>query len=126
MSYCRWSSDNWKCDLYCYRDASGGYTIYVAARKLKKDIVPQIPEGLIDKSPKKWLRLHKKQMAFFETAEHEDIGLPFDGKCFNEPTLEEFLERILLLKGIGYNVPDYVVEQIRDELKETKSNKESN
>lgn len=29
MSYCRWSSDNFKCDVYVYADVSGGWTTHV-------------------------------------------------------------------------------------------------
>lgn len=35
MSYCRWSSDNWKCDLYCYEDANG-YITHVADNRIVK------------------------------------------------------------------------------------------
>lgn len=27
MSYCRWSTDDFKCDLYIYEDVAGGWTI---------------------------------------------------------------------------------------------------
>lgn len=33
MSYCRWSCDDFECDLYCYSDVSGGWTIHVAANR---------------------------------------------------------------------------------------------
>jgi len=36
MSYCRWSSDNWQCDLYCYDDISGGITTHVAGYRCVK------------------------------------------------------------------------------------------
>ncbi len=35
MSYCRWSSDNTNCDLYCYEDCSGGFTTHVAGFRLR-------------------------------------------------------------------------------------------
>jgi hypothetical protein len=31
LSYCRWSSDNFRCELYCYQDTCGGWTTHVAA-----------------------------------------------------------------------------------------------
>src|SRR5687767_6611694 len=33
MSYCRWSTDDFQCDLYCYEDVSGGFTTHVAGRR---------------------------------------------------------------------------------------------
>ena len=32
MSYCRFSSDGFQCDVYCY-GSMGGYTIHVAGRR---------------------------------------------------------------------------------------------
>ena len=29
MSLCRFSTDNFKCDLYCYYDVRGGITIHI-------------------------------------------------------------------------------------------------
>lgn len=46
MSYCRWSSMNWKCDVYVYADASGGWTTHVASRKR---IFSPIPDVLTNK-----------------------------------------------------------------------------
>lgn len=31
MSYCRFSSEDYQCDVYAYADVAGGYTIHVAA-----------------------------------------------------------------------------------------------
>lgn len=33
MSYCRWSSDNYQCDIYAYRHVCGGYQVHVAGRR---------------------------------------------------------------------------------------------
>jgi hypothetical protein len=34
MSYCRWSSDGMKCDVYVYEDVSGGFTYMFTLRKI--------------------------------------------------------------------------------------------
>ena len=41
MSYCRWSSDNFQCDVYCYADVSGGYTTHVKDGKTYNDATPE-------------------------------------------------------------------------------------
>ena len=41
MSYCRWSCDSFRCDIYAY-EAHGGWTIHVAVRKR------EIPAGMND------------------------------------------------------------------------------
>lgn len=112
MSYCRWSSDDWKCDLYCYKDAYGGYTTHVAGRKHVG--VPVNPHSYSDFD--KWHEFYDVQMKFLENAKMKDIGLPYDGDSFNDPDLESFLERVNCLKEIGYHVPFYVLEDIEGEL----------
>lgn len=42
MSYCRWSSMNWMCDVYVYEDVSGGWTTHVAGNKRKFPPIPDL------------------------------------------------------------------------------------
>ncbi len=116
MSYCRWSSDNFKCDVYCYEDVSGGWTTHVAASKAVGDI-PPADDDLFMNDVEKWLLAHRKQMDFLATTERKPIGLPHDGKSFNDPDLQSFRGRLTMLKDAGYNVPAYVFETIDEEIK---------
>ena len=111
MSLCRWSSMDWRCDLYCYYDCAGGITTHVAGRRLVGDI-PEVP-SISNKSvsTKQWLKLHKKQMNWLETAKRVDIDLPYDGESFNDPDLESFKARLTELREIGYNFPDYLFDE---------------
>lgn len=41
MSYCRFSSDDYQCDVYVYQDGNGGWTTHVAgSRYLFKEPLP--------------------------------------------------------------------------------------
>jgi len=102
MSYCRWSSDNWRCDLYCYEDVNGGITTHVACKSVSID---------------EWTKAHKKQMEFLHTAKSEKIGLSYDGETFNDPDYESFLKRLLHLREVGYNFPDWVIEEVEEDIK---------
>ena len=113
MSYCRWSSDDWKCDLYCYYSVCGNYITHVAGRKHVG--VPENPHTPMDKEY--WL-FHEKQMKFLDTAEVQDIGLPYDGEHFSDPDLTSFLERVNCLKETGYHVSMWVLESIEEEINE--------
>lgn len=42
MSYCRWSSMNWRCDVYTYADMGGTWTTHVAARRRVIQPIPDI------------------------------------------------------------------------------------
>jgi len=114
MSYCRWSSDNWKCDLYCY-EGSDGFVTHIANRKLVKE-APLVPD-LLTTDNETWSKAHGSQMDFLKYAKRKDIGLPYDGQTFVDESLEDFLERVKHLKETGYCVPDYVIKSIEDERK---------
>ena len=115
MSYCRWSSDDFSCDVYCY-ESSGGFETHVAGNRVIGDI-PKIP-SFISSHPDVWLKAHKAQMAFLDTCERKPIGLPCDGMAFTDPDLPSFLSRLESLKQMGYIVPDWVIKSVKQDIKE--------
>lgn len=119
MSYCRWSSDNWKCDVYCYEDCLGGWTTHVASNKR----VGEIPTYSFAKDDSKeeldrFMREYRAHQDALDKTALVPIGLPHDGETFNDPTLEDFRDTLTMLKDAGYNVPQYVFEAIEEEIKE--------
>ena len=50
-------------------------------------------------------------------ADKVKIGLPYDGKYFSVSNIEDFYNRLLELKRVGYQFPDYVLEQVKSEIK---------
>jgi hypothetical protein len=124
MSYCRWSSDNWKSDIYCY-ESSYGFVTAVASNKRILDGMPLMPLNpvLVDCTEeereelwKDWFRIHEEQMEFLETAEMKKIGLKYDGETFDDSTAEECLETLLMLQKEGYHVPEDAIEALREEV----------
>ena len=124
MSYCRWSSNKSTCDLYCYEDVSGGYTTHVAGmRRIGAEDVPDIPDMMsIDASDKaavaEWARAYREQGKLISELPLAPIGLSEDGNTFNDPDLPSFLERVRWLRGLGYNVPEFVDEKILEEMED--------
>lgn len=121
MSYCRWSSDDWKCDLYCYEDFMGGWTTHVAGRKaigVPKEL--PFPYGRPEdkQAIQNWVKSHQEVMEYLKTAEYRTITLPHAGETFNDATLGDFKARLLQLRWLGYNFPDYVLEAVDEEIKE--------
>lgn len=115
MAYCRFSTDDFKCDIYCYEDVSGGYTTHVAGmRYVHKDPLPS-PVVLNSDNVGEWFDRYKKVQQMIGMADHVEIGLPYDGETFNDPDVESFIERIRMLKKAGYNVPDDIEDRIRED-----------
>ena len=124
MSYCRWSTDDFRCDLYCYEHVDGTWTTHVASNRP----VWTPPEGgtwldLPDpEDPQEardaWMRKYRARQEALDKAERVKIGGPYDGQTFKDPTLWEFKARLLHLREVGYNFPDYVLEAVDEEMAE--------
>lgn len=130
MSYCRFSCNDWRSDVYAYEDFTGGWTTHVAGRRIKSDVeLPQLPPWLSpdkadnDTEVQKWaeeyfhiFKLQHEKLR--EEGIFELIGLPYDGQTFNDATIEEFRDRLLELRAIGYQVPQHAIDSVNEEIAE--------
>lgn len=117
MSYCRWSTDDFQCDLYCYEDCGGGFTTHVAGMRygFKSELPPVV---VFDKEHvEEWLERDKKVQEMIKNADRITINLPHSGETFNDPDLASFRERIRGLKLVGYRVPENLIAIISEEIK---------
>ena len=117
MSYCRFSSMNWMCDVYCYEDRDGARVTHVASGRRVREPKP----GDLDYASvtaEEWAEAHRQTMDDLKTIPFRQIGLPHDGKWFYDLTLEEFRGTLTMLRDAGYNVPEYVFEEITAEIDE--------
>ena len=120
MSYCRWSTDSFRCDLYCYESADGGWVTHVAGNRIP-DNAPREDWSLIQTNPDEFWRQHESLMVYLEDCERSPIGLPHDGESFRDGSLNEFRERLLTLRQIGYRFPDDVISEVDEEISEQAS-----
>jgi hypothetical protein len=117
MSYCRWSSDNWRCELYCY-ESNDGFVTHIASNKIVGDVPEEL--NIIDTPYEEWIVSRKAAQKFMNTAERRNIGLEHDGETFVDEDLDTFLLRLLYLRKVGYKFPDYVIDEVRAEIAEEK------
>lgn len=118
MSYCRWSTQGFRCDLYCYEDSRGGWTTHVASKKTVPDPPEELPMPSNKDGPEweAWLANHKAIRDYLDVAERAPLGGPHDGATFNDPTLEAFRSRLLSLRQDGYRFPDSVLQEVDEEI----------
>jgi len=116
MSYCRWSSDDFSCDVYVYENCIGGWTTHVAGNRVLGDI-PKTPPMEQDNMPA-FVAAYKAQMDFLETAKRAPIGLPHDGESFDDPSPGDCADRLESLRAEGYVVPQYAIDALRGEQSE--------
>lgn len=116
MSYCRWSSDNWRSDVYTYAHVDGTWTTHVASRKR----IGELPEhpGWDEPIDNDWLRRAKAHSDAVSASELVPIGLPHDGKTFKDAGPLECAATLIMLRATGYHVPSYAIEELEAEAKE--------
>lgn len=120
MSYCRFSTDDYQCDVYVYEDVSGGWTTHVASNRVTPPGETRPPPigawwdrgeaGVAD-----FMDRDKLVTAWLETGERRPIGLPHDGGSFNDQDPGACADRLESLRAIGYNVPQSAIDALREE-----------
>lgn len=115
MSYCRFSTDDFLCDLYCYESELGFETHVASLRSIYTEpLPPPVSFDDADAYCERW----RIVMDMLDRAERKPIGLPYDGQSFYDDNLEDFLARLRELKAVGYQFPDYVIESVEQEIAE--------
>lgn len=126
MSYCRWSSDGFKCDVYVY-ESQYGYTCHVAGRKIVNfneappipsffDYMPKPEDKLKDEDIQDYIKKRRVWEDWFDNrAIHENIGLEFDGETINTESATSMANELTMLKEMGYQVPQYAIDSLYEE-----------
>jgi hypothetical protein len=110
MSYCRWSTNSFGCDLYCYDDVAGGHTIHVASSRRVSVPTVELKVGADNKPTNLTEYMDEISRCV------EKIGLPYDGTTLRCATREEFLDTLKELRRVGYRFPDTVIEAVQAEI----------
>lgn len=105
MSYCRWSSDAFRCDLYAWEDFSGKWIIAVASGRY---VIPDDTKEPDFRSPT-FAAEYEALMRVIRNAETVRIGLPHDGERIECDSEAEMYAEMLRLAELGYQVPDRVL-----------------
>lgn len=105
--YCRFSSDDWRCDLWCYGDAETGWTTHVAGRRLAE--VDAVHDDRRRAGPESDMMRRMRLALVYGAAELVPIGGAFDGQSFVDRTVAQFHHRLLMLRSAGYRFPDSVI-----------------
>lgn len=117
MSYCRWSSDAYRCDVYAYHTDTG-YEVHLAAKKRVYDEPPpDDPPYAADAED--WIEWHLHvQNEWLPKTRLEPIGLSRDGQYFSGLDIDDFLDLMKSLRDEGYRMPDGTIEAIEQERRE--------
>ena len=118
MSYCRFSSDDFRSDVYIYADANGGYTTHVASHRYDGDI-PSVAAAFDNPfDAQRAADMFAAQSDFLQSTTMTEIGGPFDGQTFHDGTLGELLARMNELGTAGYRVPADAIAAVKREIEQ--------
>ncbi len=114
MSYCRWSDMGFQCDAYVY-ESQHGFEIHLAVKRRP----PGCPEWDTT-TPEAFTESNLARQAWLDDPANESapIGLPCDGEDYTLPTAAECAEKLRELRGMGYVIPDYAIEELEAEAVE--------
>jgi hypothetical protein len=119
MSYCRWSSDGMKSDVYVYASVDNNWTIHVAGRKkVGLDTLPPDPYNLLFSkkiAPSEFTEIYKVWSKAYDLLEFKDHTMPHAGESFHVDSPGECADIIIRLRSIGYHVPEGVIEALQEE-----------
>jgi len=92
MSYCRFSDKYYKCDIYTYYVENDCYCIHVARGRYCETGNPNNPKKI------------------------KIINIPHAGDTFYENSLDDFLNRLYFLRKLGFNIPEFVFNEVKYEI----------
>ena len=114
MSYCRWSSDDYQCDIYAY-EGHEGFVVHVASNR--RTPAEPFPEWVSYREAgfEAWIAREQCVVEMMKATPSKPIGLPHDGESFSFDTAGECADQLVRLKEIGYNVPQYAIDALRED-----------
>lgn len=123
MSYCRFSSDGFRSDVYVYLGV-GGYHILVAQFHCTNDFV--YPELLPAPSGKRALERHckavsDKQKHWIATMTRTKLELEHAGDEFVLRTAREAVDRLKYLSALGFHVPESCFQALQSEVEDERT-----
>lgn len=130
MSYCRWSSDDWQCDVYVWADVDGGYRTEVAGRRHTWDVELPSPVSLSvgeagSDERSAWANAWvERSVAIQRLMDDEsnwhwtDLPVPEGGTSYWHDTAAECADNLERLREAGFNVPQSAIDSLRQEVDE--------
>lgn len=111
MSFCRWSDDDIRCDLYVYQDVGGAYVIHV--RKKRPVFAGPLPDPLPMSAGVNAMQIiERSEKVRGLISRYEPIDGGYDGKTVVEHTANEAVDRLYELASSGYRFPQHVIDEI--------------
>ena len=117
MSHCRWSTDDFQCDVYVYESAEGFVISVASNRVVYEEPLPE-PVPMRADNVGDWMARGLRVSEIMSRSRKEPLGLPYDGQTFVEDDPGQCADRLQQLADAGYRVPASVIADLRAEQAE--------
>lgn len=114
MAYARFSSDNWKSDVYTWADVHGGWVTSVAAQRYQFSGEYPMPV-LVDSSTEAFVEWYQAQRIAIDNAVLVPIGGPSDGDYRVYGSASDCAADLEVLRAEGYHVPQDAIDALLGE-----------
>lgn len=121
MSYCRFSSDNFRSDVYVYFSVDEMFVCHIAQRKIIN--IEECPQIQSMDDPATFLADYANRSKWMDTcAAREDIEHELAGTTFSTDRPDDMAQALLDLREEGFHVPQYAIDELLEEAQEWESN----
>lgn len=121
MSYCRWSSDDWRSDLYVY-ESLDGWEVLVAGRRKVPEFFAALPAEVPwptdwrdEAQTDPWFARQQAVTDMLDGFGWVDLPAPYAGEMVTFDSADEAADALVWLAACGFHVPDGVIDAIRSD-----------
>jgi hypothetical protein len=109
---CKWSSDNYRCDLLVHTCGDDGWLTHVHNTRYAGPI-PAVDDDAV---AVEWVEQSNRRMEALTGTERVRIHGFCDGASFHDATTEALAARLVMLQSGGYRFPDWLLDAVGDSL----------
>lgn len=119
MAFCRFSSMDWRCDVYVY-ESQDGFVTHTAGARPPQAFFDALPPRVVihsfedDAQWRRWVERQIEVQRMLDEYEYETIDLPRASKTFLVSTPGECADLLVSLREEGFTVPDEAIEALRE------------
>lgn len=120
MSYCRWSSDNFRSDVYVYCSVDG-YVTHIANNRLVGPRIGAPPYSLMERGKVGmfiWGAWHRVNDFLFKFLIRKSINHTLAGETYISDTAYECADVLMTLREKGFSVPQHAIDRLLEESRE--------
>ena len=123
MSYCRFSTDDHKCDFYAY-ESDDGFVLHLAGSRVIWDPPNNAYDidVVMDTPGEEWVEMARVYHEAIMNAPRERIESEYAGKTYTYSTLLGMKNGIEFFIREGFIAPDWLVSSLEEEIYDKENN----